>query len=105
MTFLEYKSKDAGLDYIKVNEAYTSQKNCLTGKKEFKSDLSIREVELMPGLVVDRDLNSAINIAKKHLGDWSPQASSFNLTKMILNARSSLIDLKDGGLNEFYNFL
>lgn len=104
MTFLEYKAKSAGLDYIKVNEAYTSQKNCLTGKREFKSDLSIRKVELCPGLVVDRDLNSAINIAKKHLGDWSPQQSNFGLTKMILNARSSLIDLKDGGLNESYNF-
>jgi putative transposase len=64
-TFLEYKSKNAGIEFHSVNEAYTSQENCLTGERMFSSKLDNRIVEVKEGLFVDRDLNSAINIAKK----------------------------------------
>jgi hypothetical protein len=53
-----------------VDESYTSRINCLTGVETLSSELSIREVELAPGLIVDRDLNSATNIAKRHMSRW-----------------------------------
>ncbi|EPY8037296.1 zinc ribbon domain-containing protein [Campylobacter coli] len=31
--FLKYKVENKGLNFLLVNEAYTSQTNCLTGKK------------------------------------------------------------------------
>jgi IS605 OrfB family transposase len=63
-TFLEYKSKNADIETILVNEAYTSQINCLTGLKEFNSDLKNRKF-LYKNIEIDRDLNSAINILTK----------------------------------------
>ena len=69
-TFLAYKSKSAGIDFHLVNEAYTSQLNCLTGKRDFSSDLSIREVEIQEGVKIDRDLNAATNIAARIMGEW-----------------------------------
>ena len=62
--FLKYKAENKGLNFLLVNEAYTSQTNCLTGERELSSNLNIREVELSPGFIVDRDINSAVNIAK-----------------------------------------
>ena len=62
--FLKYKAENKGLNFLLMNEAYTSQTNCLTGERELSSNLSIREVELSPGFIVDRDINSAVNIAK-----------------------------------------
>ena len=56
-----------------VNEAYTSQTNCLTNERNLSSDLNVRHIEIKTNLIVNRDLNSAINIAKrvKELGfDW-----------------------------------
>ena len=64
-TFLEYKAKKVGLKFHSINEAYTSQMNCLTSEIMFSSDLSNRVVEVSKGIFIDRDLNSAINIAKK----------------------------------------
>ena len=64
-SFLKYKAENRGLNFILVDEAYTSQINCITGKRELNSDLSNREVELNPGFIVDRDINSAVNIAKQ----------------------------------------
>ncbi len=63
--FLKYKAENKGLNFLLVNEAYTSQINCITGKRELNSVLSNREVELNPGFIVDRDINSAVNIAKR----------------------------------------
>lgn len=64
-TFLQYKSKNVGIITELINEAYTSQTNCLTGQRTLSSDLSVREVELKNGFVINRDINSAVNIAKK----------------------------------------
>jgi transposase len=52
---------------IKIDEKYTTQLNSLTGKmfKE-KVDLKDRVVTLSDNVVIDRDLNSAINIMKRY---------------------------------------
>ena len=34
-SFIEYKAKNQGISFFKINEAYTSQENCITGKREF----------------------------------------------------------------------
>ena len=60
-TFLEYKSKNVGLETKLINEAFTSKINCLTGLIEFNSELKNRSFEFN-GLLIDRDVNSAINI-------------------------------------------
>lgn len=46
--------------------------SCLTGEL-MDLDLSTREMEVLPGIIIDRDVNGAINIARKNLGYWSPQ--------------------------------
>jgi len=71
-TFLAYKAEQAGMKFVLQNEAYTSRTNCLTGEI-MKCDLSVREFEINPGLIIDRDVNAAINIAQRNLGVWSPQ--------------------------------
>jgi len=63
-TFLEYKSKNVGIEFILINEAWTSKINCLTGNIEFDSSLNNREF-LYKDIVIDRDVNSCINILKK----------------------------------------
>jgi len=63
-TFLEYKSKNVGIEFILVNEAYTSKINCLTGNIEFDSSLNNREF-VYENIIIDRDINSCINILKK----------------------------------------
>lgn len=95
-TFLEYKSKEVGIDFQKVNEAYTSQTNCITGKREFDSDLKVREVWVLKSLKIDRDLNSAVNIAKKVKGIWFIQFENWektlhNFQEMYMNYNSDLI--------------
>ena len=72
-----------------VNEAYTSQRNCLTGEKKLSSALDVREVELEKDFKVDRDLNSAVNIAKKCRALWSVHSFS---KYSLLNVKE--IDLK-----------
>jgi IS605 OrfB family transposase len=80
--FLEYKAKKSNMDHYHVNEAYTSQQNCLTGEIMFSSDLSNRIVEVNKGLFIDRDLNSAINIGKKCRGVWFTHDLDFSLNQM-----------------------
>jgi IS605 OrfB family transposase len=83
--FLEYKAKKSNMDHYHVNEAYTSQQNCLTGEIMFSSDLSNRIVEVSKGLFIDRDLNSAINIGKKCRGVWFTHDLDLNLNQMYYN--------------------
>ncbi len=94
-TYLEYKSKDANIDFQKIDEFNTSKTNCLTNKIEFDSkDLSMREVKIKDDLKIDRDLNSAINIAKKIKGKWLIQFliqhNKFELNKMYMNHNSEM---------------
>ena len=84
-TFLEYKSKKVNMDHYHVNEAYTSQQNCLTDEIMFSSDLDNRIVEISKCQFIDRDLNSAINIAKKVKGVWFTHDLNFGLNQMYYN--------------------
>lgn len=84
-TFLGYKSRNEGIEFILVNEAYTSKINCLTGKIEFDSSLDNREF-VYDGMVIDRDVNSCINIVKKS-GLWLSQDS---VKDLLLNKISEL---------------
>ena len=79
---MEYKSKKSNIDHYHVNEAYTSQQNCLTDEIMFSSDLKNRIVEIRKDQFIDRDLNSAINIAKKCKGVWFAHDLDFNLDRM-----------------------
>lgn len=91
-TFLEYKSKNEGIDFQKVNEYNTSKINCLTNEVEFDSNLSNRKVQLNKNLEIDRDLNSAINIVQKIKGKWLTQyliqTNKFELNKIYMNSNS-----------------
>jgi putative transposase len=78
-TFLEYKAKNVGIVVKLQEESYTSKTNCLTGNKFKKMDISVREVELKENLVIDRDLNGAINIAKKAKDEWLTQIENYLL--------------------------
>ncbi len=90
-TFLQYKSKSAGIDFKLVNEAYTSQTNSFTNKREFKNiSLADREVTLINNIKIDRDLNSAINISKKIMGEWLTQIEDFE--NIISNFHKIYID-------------
>lgn len=80
-SFINYKALNKGINVVMVNEAYTSQTNCLTGIKSINSDLSIRKVNLGHQFIVDRDLNSAVNIAKKYGACWS--VHSFNKYSLL----------------------
>jgi IS605 OrfB family transposase len=90
LQFLKYKSQSKLIDVIKIDEKYTTQLNSLTGKmfKE-KVELKDRFVKLNDNVVIDRDLNSAINIMKRyydnHLAsmteplDYSSVITNFNV--------------------------
>ena len=89
-SFINYKALNKNINVLMVNEAYTSQTNCLTGIRNLSSDLSIRKVNLGHDFIVDRDLNSAVNIAKKYGALWS--VHSFN--------KYSLLNVKEINSNE-----
>ena len=79
--FLTYKALNKNTNVVKTDERWTSQLNSLTDKQfKEKKTLSDRVVELRPGLVIDRDLNSAINIYKRwesdHLAAMTPPLSN-----------------------------
>ena len=64
--FVKYKAKNKGINVVKVDEHNTTQLNCLTGKLfEKKIELSDRTVKLSEDIVIDRDLNSAINLYRR----------------------------------------
>lgn len=63
MEILKYKALRKGTEVINVNEANTTQVNCLTGKKfPDRIELNDRIVKISKDIIIDRDLNSAINI-------------------------------------------
>lgn len=67
MEYLSYKCQAKNTEVISIGEQWTTQQNCLTGKlfKE-KIGLSERTVQLSDSIVIDRDLNAAINILKRY---------------------------------------
>ena len=88
--FINYKAQNNNINFVPINEAYTSQTNCLTGLKTLNSDLNIRKVNLGHDFIVDRDLNSAINIAKRYGVCWSTH--SFNKYS-LLNVKEISIEI------------
>ena len=64
----QYKSEDADLNVKLQNESYTSKTNCLTDEILENLELNDRKVKLTKDFVIDRDLNGAINIARKAKG-------------------------------------
>jgi IS605 OrfB family transposase len=66
---LEYKSEWYGNKYSKVGKYYASSKTCSTcNQVKPKLGLSVREYECEHcGLVIDRDLNAALNMAQHYL--------------------------------------
>lgn len=91
-TFLCYKAKEVGIDVSLVNEAYTSQENCLTGERNLSSDLGHRTVEVSENLVIDRDLNSAINISKRIKPTWFRHFDKQVLEKVALTYHEMYYD-------------
>jgi len=66
LQFLSYKCQIKNINLTKIDEKWTTQLNCLTGKLfDKKAELSDREVKLSNEITIDRDLNSAINIMKR----------------------------------------
>ncbi len=90
MSFLQYKIQNKQCDLVKMDERWTTQLNSLTGRLFIpKIELKDRTVKLNDNVVIDRDLNSAINIMKRyydnHLAsmteplDYSSVITKFNL--------------------------
>jgi IS605 OrfB family transposase len=68
--FLIYKSHMHQTDIVKINEAYTTQTNCLTGKQfSPKIELKDRTVKLNDDIEIDRDLNASINILERYFNN------------------------------------
>ena len=64
-SFLTYKC-NGRTNLVELDERHTTQLNCLTGKKFPKHiGLEVRQVQLADNIIIDRDLNSAINIYRR----------------------------------------
>ena len=70
LQFLGYKCQAKNVNLEKIDEKWTTQLNCLTGKLfENKIKLEDRKVKLSDIIIIDRDLNSAINILNRWFGN------------------------------------
>jgi putative transposase len=66
LQFLSYKCQTKNINLTKIDEKWTTQLNCLTGKLfDKKIELKDRKVQLSDSIIIDRDLNSAINILNR----------------------------------------
>ena len=67
VNYLTYKCQNKNINLLKINETNTTQLNCLTGHKfKEKVELGQRTVNITNDIVLDRDINSAINILKRY---------------------------------------
>ena len=97
-SYIEYKAINEGLIFKLRSEYNTSKINCLTDKIEFDSNLSNRIVEVAEGVFLNRDLNSAINIAKKYKVEWFNQfdidtIKGIKYHKMLMDENSLMINI------------
>jgi putative transposase len=70
LQFLGYKCQSNNINLTKIDEKWTTQLNCLTGKIFKKRiELNDRLVQLSDTIIIDRDINSAINIMKRWFGN------------------------------------
>lgn len=97
--FLAYKANSSGIVHVLQNEAYTSKTNCYTGEIIEGMTLATREIKLTEDLVIDRDVNGAINIATKyfrqHEGIWSTRLdwlANLKDTRINFDLRMSKFD-------------
>jgi putative transposase len=70
LQFLGYKCQANNVNLTKIDEKWTTQLNSLTGT-QFKTKISLgdRQVQLSETIIIDRDINSAINIMKRWFGN------------------------------------
>jgi len=70
LQFLGYKCQSNNVNLTKIDESWTTQLNCLTGT-QFKTKINLgdRQVQLSDTIIIDRDINSAINIMKRWFGN------------------------------------
>ena len=79
--FLTYKCQGK-TNVVEIDERHTTQLNCLTGKKfDQKVELKDRTVQLSDSIIIDRDLNSAINILKR----WESYHLAFLIAPLDLS--------------------
>lgn len=83
--YLTYKCSGK-TNVVQIDERHTTQLNCLTNKKfSDKIELSDRLVQLSDKIIIDRDLNSAINILKRwesyHIAALTPPLDISNVLK------------------------
>lgn len=67
LNMLEYKLKDRGKHFVKVDKFYPSSQICSKCGARHKLSLDERIYECYCGNVIDRDLNAAINIKREGL--------------------------------------
>ena len=84
-SFLSYKCA-GNTNVIEIDERHTTQQNCLTGKRfPKKIELKDRMVQITDDIIINRDLNSAINILKRwesfHLAALIPSLDISNVLK------------------------
>ena len=67
MEYLTYKCRARHTEVETIGEQWTTQLNCLTGKL-FKERVEIKDrvVQLSDSIMLDRDLNAAVNILKRY---------------------------------------
>lgn len=89
-TFIDYKAVNENIDFYNQEESYTSKTNSLTDKLfNFNLSLKDRKVKLDNDLIIDRDLNGSINIAKKAKVEWFNQ---IDLKDYLLNINQIYIN-------------
>lgn len=86
LQFLGYKCQSKNINLTKIDEKWTTQLNCLTGtifKK--KIELKDRKVQLSDTIIIDRDLNSAINIMNRwfrnHIASMNEPLDTLSVVK------------------------
>ena len=88
---LTYKAESAGGKVLKVNPAYTSKRCSSCGAIKEKLALYERVYKCDCGLILDRDLNAAINILQKGLINLNPGGNSPERGKDILIKEAPLL--------------
>ncbi len=86
LQFLGYKCQVKNINLTKIDEKWTTQLNCLTGTQfKKKIELKDRKVQLSDTIIIDRDLNSAINIMNRwfrnHIASMNEPLDTLSVVK------------------------
>ena len=86
LQYLSYKCQAKSTNLTKIDEKWTTQINCLTGKLfKNKIELKDRRVQLSDTIIIDRDLNSAINILNRWFGNhFASMNEPLDLSKVLI---------------------